>query len=472
MNEHRMGGRRDLRTGTNIRLAAWSLLSALATWPALAMENPMQDYDLHCGLAYSEEACGALVGRIEALEWLDREHRLALAKAMRLLDRSDDPGSATMRFCLQLHTILADHPDYADALADEATYCGSGDSDAGTALLTRALEVEPDNFNALFSLVFRDWFSGGNLGIDPVTLAGYREALYEASLKRAAWKLSNAPLDHASSAIWSDVRRAAMYIYDAALRSADTEAATAIQIRVRRDLGLDDLDFPSTRACDAEFHRSRPYLYPLCRGGQADHLAFVCNSMLVGSLDVEDVCATAVERLAEEASTAGQAVPDFVLAAIEHTTRDLREEACGSHRLQTMSEECYGREATETAMVARLRAVLENHGGRRSAEHRRVHAMGFLGDAERLDALRGVLRDDPDNDRARCDLARAVADRGDYAAAGRLLGPDGDPKCLMHGFTLLDRKDFLAKQAAWRESRSPGLTLQEKVRAAGLTQAN
>ena len=42
--------------------------------------------------------------------------------------------------------------------------------------------------------------------------------------------------------------------------------------------------------------------------------------------------------------------------------------------------------------LARLRAVLERHGGVRSSEHHRGHAQGFLGDGDRLEGLRTALR--------------------------------------------------------------------------------
>ena len=80
--------------------------------------------------------------------------------------------------------------------------------------------------------------------------------------------------------------------------------------------------------------------------------------------------------------------------------------------------------------MRRLRAVLENRCAAWSSEHHRVPAQGFLGDAARRDGLRTALREDPENARARCDLARAVADDGDPEAAAAVLGDKGDPSCL------------------------------------------
>ena len=80
--------------------------------------------------------------------------------------------------------------------------------------------------------------------------------------------------------------------------------------------------------------------------------------------------------------------------------------------------------------MARLRAVLEHHGGVWSSEHYRVYAQGFLGDDERLDGLRDALRADEGNDRARCELSTALVARGDTARAAAL---GSDPECLERG---------------------------------------
>ena len=90
--------------------------------------------------------------------------------------------------------------------------------------------------------------------------------------------------------------------------------------------------------------------------------------------------------------------------------------------------------------------------GRRSTTA--SNAQGFLGDGERLDGLRTALRTDPENARARCDLARALTARGATVAASGILG-DGDPECLEHpsrGFTWGDRDDILAWQKREREA--------------------
>ena len=84
-----------------------------------------------------------------------------------------------------------------------------------------------------------------------------------------------------------------------------------------------------------------------------------------------------------------------------------------------------------------------------------MYAQGFLGDAERLDGLRTALLLDPNNARARCDLALALAARDKTDEAREVLG-DGDPTCLENvkrGFTWVDHKDFL--KALERERNRP-----------------
>ena len=79
--------------------------------------------------------------------------------------------------------------------------------------------------------------------------------------------------------------------------------------------------------------------------------------------------------------------------------------------------------------MLRLRAVLEHHGGAWSSEHYRVYAQRFLGDGPRRDGLRAALQANPENARARCDLARTLV-RDDPKAAVAVLGEKGDPSCI------------------------------------------
>ena len=122
-----------------------------------------------------------------------------------------------------------------------------------------------------------------------------------------------------------------------------------------------------------------------------------------------------------------------MLKVVDHATDNLRRAACAASkgtslvgRLTIYHGDCPP-QATETVAVRRLRAVLEHHGGPWSSKHRRVLAQGFLGGDDRLEGLRDALRADAKNVLARCDLARALALRGDTAEAAAL---DADPECV------------------------------------------
>ena len=208
------------------------------------------------------------------------------------------------------------------------------------------------------------------------------------------------------------------------LAAGDLGAAQAIRARLRRDLGLDALDY------GAESARAS--------------LALACQPLLYSYLGLEDACLSGVEKLAERADDDGLPLPGYVLKVVDEATyspttcaatRAPRSRAqSGYGGLMVVSPgECWP-ELTETHAVARLRAVLERHGGERSSEHHRVHAQGFLGGDDRLEGLRAALRTDPGNVRARCELATALDARGDSAGVAAL--GDVDPECL-------DRADFV-----------------------------
>ena len=212
----------------------------------------------------------------------------------------------------------------------------------------------------------------------------------------------------------------ARHIRAAALRDGDIRAAEAVQARLHRDLGLDTLDYGAA--------------------GARDSLALACQPALYGSLGLEDICVSGVENVAGRASAEGLPLPGYVLEAVAGVTDGLRRAACAASKgegpfvemLVLRPGECEGTEATETAAVARLRAVLEQHGGAWSSEHHRVYAQGFLGDGARREGLRAALRADPENARAQCDLAWALSREDPDAAAG-VLGEGGDPSCLEGG---------------------------------------
>ena len=395
----------------------------------------MSEYLVHCHswVTYSADSCARLANRLAAVERPTGAERLALLKSRAVLAGSDGFAADD---CAGLAAIAADHPDYAYALYF-LSYCVPAVADqpggeSSVALLRRAAEIEPDNYLVLERLLLlveghppeAAGLSGRVSDIDPGSLAAYREAMYEAGKARAAWwqaVLKDAEPDDPpaedllQATVWEGPLFAGRIIYAAAMREGDLAAAEALQVRLRRDLGLEALDY------GAESARAS--------------LALACDPALYGYLGLEDVCLSGVEKLAEQASADGLPLPGYVLKVVDHATEHLRRAACAASKgaspvgnLILYPGECQGPEATETAAVSRLRAVLEHHGGAWSSEHYRVHAQGFLGDDNRLEGLRAALRADAGNARARCDLAAALATRGDTAGANAL--GDVDPECL------------------------------------------
>ena len=396
------------------------LLCAAAAWAAGAEHpvpsGPMADYAAHCtwGRLSAKGACADLADRLGAVEQPARDERLA-----HVWSQLETGALGTAEACSATEAIATEHPDYADALflLSRCAVMGLRGVDDSVALLRSAAESDPDNYLVLRHLTepFTD-----AAGIDPGTMAGYRESLYAVAKARVAWRRAVMPKAVVAAEphrVWSELYNAAHGIYEAALREGDLDAAEALQVRFRRDAGLDDL------AHGAEDPAS---------------LALACRYPI--HLGLEEVCVAAIERVAERASADGLPLPPAVPQWVARMTEHLRREACTAsmgksrHRglLLLPPGACEGPEATESAAVARLRAVLEHHGGRWSSEHHRVHAQGFLGDAARRDGLRAALRADPENVRARCDLARALRIE-DPEAAADVLGENGDPSCIEYG---------------------------------------
>ena len=410
-----------MRKGNKTTLAAGCLLCAAAAWADPVPSGPLAEHMVHCnlGLTSSEAACTALAERLEAVEWPSRAERLAMIWSRNSQRGTDYPGAEA---CAATDALAAEHPDYAEALYYLSLFTGDEES---VALLRRAAEIEPDNYRVLrFLLTLVETFpSEGERTafemIDPGTLAAYREALYEAARARVSWWRAVLPKEHADPiAVWGELFSAARHIYVGAVREGDGDAAEALQARVRRDAGLDALDYGAE--------------------GAGDSLALGCLPILYEYLGLEEVCVAVVERIAAQASADGLPLPGDVLGAVERATERLRRVACAAStgqdpwgNLVLYPVDCRGPEATESAAVARLRAVLERHGGAWSSEHHRVHAQGFLGDENRLEGLRAALRADAGNARARCDLATALAARGDSVGADAL--GDVDPECLKFG---------------------------------------
>ena len=422
-------------------LAGAGLLCAASSWGEPVPTGVMSEYLVHCQywVTYSGEACGRLADRLAAVETPTPAERLALLNARGRLDRragreADD--------CPGLADIVADHPDYAYALYFRS-FCvprdapGNGGESPAAALLKRAVEIEPDNYLALNRLLYMvegthpaagpippGWKGGwGGPEADPGAVAAWREALYEAGMARAIWwrtVLENAEPDDptgeevAQGMIWEGPLEAGRRIYAAALREGDRHAAQAIQTRLRRDLGLDALDY------GVETARAS--------------LALACQPVFYAMPGLEDICLSGVEKVAARAADDGLRLPDDVLQVVDYAADVLRRAACAANMgminapgLMLAGPECHP-EATETPAVRRLRAVLEHHGGPRSSEHHRVLAQRFLGGHARLEGLRAALRADAGNARARCELATALDARGDSAGVAAL--GEVDPECL------------------------------------------
>ena len=412
-----------------VLLAAGGLLCTAVPWGDPVPSGAMAEYLVHCdgwSLTHSAASCAGFLDQLAAEEHPSHDERLAL-----LLSRK---GISHGEGCAGLQAIADNHPDYAEVLYYLGLY-GCVSEAENVALMRRALEIEPDNYRVLSWLLLSVEGHPPEApdhprtvsDIDSRSLAAYREALYEAGLARAVWwqeVMKDAEPDDPPAAnqvqytIWEGPLMAGRSIYAAAVREGDHRAAQAIQARLRRDLGLDALDYGAENARAS--------------------LALACYPALYGSLGMDDPCLSGVETLAGQASADGLPLPGYVLKAIELTTDDLRRQACAESTGQSpygrmaLLDKCLGPgNVTETTAVARLRAVLEYYDGPWSSEHHRVHAQGFLGDDARLDGLRTALRTDLENAQARCDLARALS-RDDPEAAADVLSEGDDTSCLEH----------------------------------------
>ncbi len=304
-------GRNGMSTiqATRIGLAGWLLCAA--AWADPAPSGPMTDYEAHCtwGRLSSKAACAHLADRLGKVEWPSREERLALVWSRNELRGTDSLGRAEA--CSATEAIVAEHPDYADALFHLSRCAVMGLRQAGAddevALLLRAAESEPDNYLVLRHLTGR-WID--TTGIDSGTLAAYRESLYAAARARVDWQRAVLPEEAVVAQpdlVWSELYDAARRIYAAALGEGDLDAAEAVQVRFRRDAGLDALDHGA---------------------GAPVVLALACRHPI--HIGLEDICVAAVERLAGRASADGLPLPPVVLEWVERATGHLRHEACAA----------------------------------------------------------------------------------------------------------------------------------------------
>lgn len=87
------------------------------------------------------------------------------------------------------------------------------------------------------------------------------------------------------------------------MRRGDLEAAEDMQARIRRDVGLDALDFGGAE------------------GVRRSSLALACQSALYGYLGLEEVCLSGVEKVAWRASADGLPLPGYVAASWPNQVR-------------------------------------------------------------------------------------------------------------------------------------------------------
>jgi len=353
------------------------LLLGLFSGVPMSAADPLADYEEYCeapifehlskvlhpsrkeyetlgkaGRAAAKATCWAYVERLEAESRPTAEQRLALLVARGQLGS----GPSAEPFCDEIRTIETELPDHPEVLY-ELYHCTEDDI-VGITLLRRALEIDPNNRAALRALTMRIRHTGDTYGIEPATLLRYGTTLYQMS-EYAGHKIS-----------------AARSIFAVAVFTDDRETAAAIRKRIRRDLGLDALDYGPER--------------------RAGSLQRACGGALF-YLDLEDICLSAVEKIAADAAAVGEPIPREALR----------------HMAKAFERWNYAHWSTgpKTGAAARLKAVLEAH-PQKSSEHHRVLAQTAPVWSERIARLRRAVETDGGNLRARCDLAEDLAYTG------------------------------------------------------------
>ena len=247
--------------------------------------------------------------------------------------------------------------------------------------LKATLEVAADHERGLDFMVHKVRAIGYGYGVDAAALAEYATTLY---------------------GITGDLG-AAEAVHEAALDDGDPVRAEGIRARVRRDLGLDALDYG-----------------PQQRG---DSLALACSDGLF-RLGLEDFCLAALETLAATAADRGEIIPSDVLGHVGDAFGLLRSQALRAGSKQRNERELLGDRLVgvrETKLEARLRAVLDAHPEPlRSSEHYRARAAGAQSWGRRIETLRRSAGIDGGNLEARCELAHALAVTGSLGEARTL----------------------------------------------------
>ncbi|MCY4040228.1 MAG: hypothetical protein OXF72_03080 [Gammaproteobacteria bacterium] len=314
------------------------------------LSNAEFDARLAEGYRRAEDACERLGKMLAQLPDPTVEERLALMQTISDEDRD---------YCSEALPLAESLPEDSARALQIRSVC-TQDRDESNALLLRSLEIDPENDIGLTLLSWRVRFGGAEVDIETLLRhwnTGYRTARYP-----------GAKVD------------AAAEIYTTALDAGEREAAEAIRVRVRHDLGLDSLDFERREAA----------------------LDLLCDEAML-ALNLESLCTNAFERLAAESADVGAPLPGDILRPLERTIRLI------SDRPFMLGGWGGGGGEEEREAARRLGAVLEAYPDHlRSPEHRRVYAEGFLEGAARIDALREVAAIDPGNVAAHCGLARSL----------------------------------------------------------------
>ena len=308
------------------------------------------------GRRRAEDSCAAFVARLARLPDPTLEERLALFQATRWIGEDGDYCGAAMPFAQAL-------PDNSADALQVRSVCAA-DREASLALLLRSLEADPRHprhHSGLKRLRWKVWFGGAEVDaeVDAETLLRHWNTDYE---------IARSPGEKTS---------AAALIYATAVEAGDQEVAEEIRVRVRRDLGLDTLEFKRREAT----------------------LELVCEHAIL-ELDLEELCTGGMERLAAESATLGHPLPPDILRPLERIIRLI-----SGIRLTSGG----GGGPEERDALARLQTLLDGYPEHlKSSEHLRVYAEAFREGPERIGALRRAVYLDPGNLAARCGLAKTL----------------------------------------------------------------
>lgn len=245
--------------------------------PSMTDAGPLDDLDRYCDEPEAN-ACTAFLARLAALADPGPEERLALISGRRFIGQPDGyHDDAEETFCEALGDLLRDHPEYGEVWY-EFSHCVD-DQGESVAMLETALAIDPMNSHAIGFLAQtaeHGWYDYSEYGIPAEQLIRYLKTGYETTQDK------------------QDKRAFARLMYRTSLESGHPEAARAVQQRVRRDFGLDSLDYTQHR--------------------RAASLEIVCSFTVLYVLT--EACVGALESLFVAAATDGVPVPDDVIKVI------------------------------------------------------------------------------------------------------------------------------------------------------------